>query len=58
MWSAVRFKAETDTDGKVLEPVTDEMPAWIRALVDEIGQGSPPLSRGGKQAPTLIEGQV
>ena len=27
-------------------PVRDEMPAWIGVLTDEMGQGSPPKSRG------------
>ena len=27
----------------------DKMPAWIGALVDEMGQGLPPLSQGGSE---------
>ena len=42
VWSAVRFKVETDTDGNVMGPVTDETPAWIGALADEMGQDLPP----------------
>ena len=33
---------ETDSDGNDKGPETDETPAWICALIDEMGQGSPP----------------
>ena len=58
VWSTVRFKVETDTDGNVLGSATDGTPTWIGTLTDEMGWGCPPLSQGGKWALALVEGQV
>ena len=39
---------ETDSDGNVMGPATDETPAWIGVLPDEMAQRSPPPKLRGK----------
>ena len=49
----MNLKAETDSDGNGMGPRTDETPAWIGALMDEMGQGLPPPKSMGEVSPNF-----
>ena len=53
VWSAVSFKVETDSDGNDMGHEAEGMPAWIGALADAMGQGSPPPRSTGGSEPWL-----